>query len=58
MIKGVSQEGKKFCVLHESGNKMQLDLGLGVGVVGTVSPSVGSVGGQGTKPLENLQYLA
>ena len=24
----------------------------------TVSPSVGSVGNQGAKPMENLQYLA
>ena len=29
-----------------------------VGLVGTASPSMGSLGDQGTRPLKNLQYLA
>ena len=53
---GVSQEGKKFCVLHELGNKMQWGRGGGSGCI--VSPSMGSVGEQGTKPLKNIKYLA
>ena len=48
---GVSHEEKKFCVLHEWGNKIQL------GVKGDCEP-VGSVVDQGAKPLENLQNLA
>ena len=51
-IQGVSQKGKKFCVLRELGNKTQ------PGVLGTMTPSVGSEGNQGTEPSENVQFLA
>ena len=55
---GVSQEGKKLRVLHELGNKMQWGR-VGGGLSGCiVSPSMCSVGEQGTKPLKNVKYLA
>ena len=50
-VQGISQKGKKLCVLHELGNKTQA-------IWRHCEPSVGSVGNQGAKPLENLQYLA
>ena len=48
---GISQEGKKFCVLHNLGNKMQL------GVWWHYEPLNGFSGDQVLKPLKHLQYL-
>ena len=48
---GVSQEEKKFCVLEELGNKMQLGPGC------TVSPSMGSVR-PGSKSLEKFTIFS
>ena len=47
LYQGVSQERKKFCVLHELRNKMQL------GIWGQYEPLSGLSGGPGGKSLEN-----
>ena len=53
VYQGVSQEGKKFYILHKLVNKRQLAVWGGI-----ASPSLGSLGDQGAKPLQNVQYLA
>ena len=47
----VSQEGNKFCVLHELDNKTQHALLMHCEC--TVRPSMGSVGDKGAKPMKN-----
>ena len=51
LLQGVSQEGKKFCILYEFENQMQLEVWGG----GTVSLSMASVGNHRPDSMENLQ---
>ena len=53
---GVSQEGKKFCVLHELGNKMQWGEGRGVWV--HCESLNGFSGGTGDKTLEKYKIFS